>query len=203
MKRLFTLLTEKQIIKESPAVLLSNVVHDDKPVYKDAGYGAQPIPKWPFYEFIKLYTKGFQNQCVDKWSVWLFGQFSKYKLIPKRKGGMFQGSVHRFAAEESKIETLKAIKFPDLLNSKDILYGAQKLINQRLKMVESIRVNGYIPKKGEKILALKKNNKIVLKGGHHRAATLKALGYKKLPEVLIVPKCIWRIRKCVRLISKT
>lgn len=182
---------------------LLSLVHDDRPSYIQAGYGGRSISEWPFYEFIRLYIAGYEQQCVDQWTEWLLQQFSKFQTTPKNKGGMFQGSVHRNAAEHSHVNTASALQAPELLPEEDIRKGAQMLVYKRLKMVESIKVQGYLPENGDRIAAVRKGDRVVLFGGHHRAATLYALNYQKLAGIYVYSRYQWRIRECLKTTKTT
>jgi hypothetical protein len=190
-------LVEKALLKPR-SVFLFDIVHNERSAYIRAGYGARPISEWPFYKFILLYIRGFEEQSVKEWTDWLVGQFHEFKTTPKSEGGMFRGSVHRFASQRSCIDTLKVLESPALLTEEDVIYGVQVLIRQRLDVIDSIRVNGYCPGKSDKIFAVKKGDKIVFQGGHHRAAALYALNYKRVPQVFVYPKYLWRIRKWLK-----
>jgi len=173
------------ITKESSQkVLLDSLLHNNLFAYMKEGYGARPIEEWPFYRFISIYLSGEKERAIEKWVEWLFEQFEKYRFIDKKKGGMLRGSVHRLAIDSGSCRNPECFLNPGLLTIDAIRAGALKLVQQRLLMVESIKNKGYQVTLSGKVMGVwNKNKKIVLKSGHHRAATLKGLGYKEMPEL--------------------
>ena len=177
-------------------ILLKSVVHNDAEIYIRSGYGGKKIKKWPFYKFIKLWINGNHRQARSKWIDWLLNEFNKYKCIPKSRGGMYHGSVHFYSLKFKNINKKKLLLDPTLISKDSIKNGASILVDRRIKMISSIVKNGYKIDLADPIFAVKTGNLYTLMGGHHRAALLYILGYKKLPRVIVYSKFLWEIRKC-------
>ena len=175
---------------------LDRVIHNDLPVYMEAEYGGRHIEQWPFFRFIRVYLAGREQECIFDWTEWLVREFAKYGLRRKSHGGMLRGSVHLNAARASTIETNYALRRPDVLSEADIRIGAEMLVRSRIQLVSSIAQVGYQPSLGVAVFGIKDNDCFVLKGGHHRAATLWALGYKEMPGIHVVSRNGWRYRQC-------
>ena len=80
-------------------ILLNLIIHNDLNSYNESGYGGKEIVKWPFYKFIKIFIEGNNQESRYLWVNWLTEEFLKYCLVSKFKGGMYQGSVHRYAID--------------------------------------------------------------------------------------------------------
>ncbi len=184
-------------------VPISRLLHNNSQAYLQEGYGGQPIELWPFYIFISNYISGRIEEARSEWIEWLIEQYRRYKYWDKESGGMFGGSVHKGAsmiASGIKNEELIA---PNFLSSDDIRKGAEMLVDRRLSMIDSIRTIGYRPELGSKFLGvIQPNGYIVLKSGHHRAATLRALGYKDIPKVKVISHTRFRFKQTWRKIKR-
>ena len=185
-------------------VELSRLLHDDKSLYVREGYGGKGIDYWPFFQFICQYLDGEEEKAKELWVEWLIGQYSKYGSLDKTLGGMSGGSVQVYALN------FAGCKSPSSLNDSDIRHGAHMLVERRIEMIRSIRDEGFDVKKSGCETALKvtqnKNVYYVLKGGHHRAATLFALGYMTFPNVRTLKPVSYKVlrfgRKIVNLIKR-
>ena len=181
---------------------IKKIIHNDLELYIKSGYGGKHIEDWPFYNFIKMCVKGDSKQAKDLWVNWLVHEFSKYCLNTKSKGGMYQGSVHRCAIKyEHKYKHDCWLK-PSLLNKKIVKQGAKELVNKRIRLISSIINKGYQINMDDPIIAIKTKGKYVLKAGHHRAAIVYILGYKKLPGVIVYSKLLWECRKWLAKIKR-
>lgn len=176
-------------------VNLEKIVHNDRPLYRCAGYGGRPITEWPFRGFIQQHLDGNARKAEEAWVSWLVSQFLRFEYEPKSRGGMRGGSVHRFSAERASIRTAEALNDPALLSEADLRVGALVLVRRRLAMVESIRLQGYQSDLGDQIIGVHAGERVVLQGGHHRAATLHVLGYDSLPNIIVVPGWKWRVKR--------
>ena len=176
-------------------ISINNIIHNDLQCYVDSGYGSKEIKEWPFYRFIKLWINGNDDEAQDLWVNWLVDEFFKHCLSEKSKGGMCQGSVHRFAIEYMQKNKNECWLNPSLLNRTDVQLGASLLVKKRIQLIESIINKGYQIDMDDLIIAVKINGMYVLKGGHHRAAVVCILGYKKLPGVIVYSKPLWECRK--------
>jgi len=180
------------------SVDLQLIVHNDRSEYVKAGYGGRPIELWPFYKFIRDHIYGDEDAARLEWVEWLTKEFQRTCMIPKKHGGMFRGSVHKLSLADSGDDNSIAWDDPRLLDNKKVYQGALRLVNSRLKMVDSIVSDGYIPSFGHPIVGETKKGKIFLNGGHHRAATLYALGYKSIPSVTIIPSGVLSANSIIR-----
>ena len=178
------------------------IIHNDLECYVKSGYGSKDIKKWPFYKFIKIAIKENYEQAHSLWVNWLVDEFFKYCLEAKSKGGMYQGSVHRFAIEHVQKNKQECWLNPSLLNRTNVKLGASVLVNRRIQLIRSIINKGYQINMDDPIIAVKIKDTYVLKGGHHRAAVVYILGYKKLPGVIVYSKPLWECRKWLIKIKK-
>ena len=184
------------------SIRIADLIHNDLECYIQSGYGGENIIKWPFYSFIKKWINGNHESAKNLWVEWLVNEFTRYCLEEKSKGGMYQGSVHRYSVsflDENKNESWVN---PSLLNKKFVHKGAKKLVDRRIEMVRSIIDKGYQNNLNDPIIAVKTKNKYMLKGGHHRATVMYILGYEKLPEIKIYSKSLWELREWLVKIKK-
>ncbi len=178
------------------------IIHNDLEFYVKSGYGGKDIKEWPFYRFIKIWINGNYKQAQSLWIDWLADEFFKNCLQAKSRGGMYQGSVHRFAIEHIQKNKKECWLNPSLLNKTNVKQGASVLVNRRIQLIDSIIKKGYQIDMVDPIIAVKINGMYVLKGGHHRAAIIYILGYKKLPGVVVYSKLLWECRKWIVKIKK-
>ena len=176
-------------------LVINDFVHNDLKCYVKSGYGGKNIKVWPFYKFIKMWVNGNRDQARILWINWLIKEFLRYRLDEKSIGGMFQGSVHRYAVDHININKKKCWLYPSLLSKTQVKQGAAALVDRRIKMISSIINKGYRINLKDPILVVKVNNYYVLKGGHHRATVMYVLGYKKLPGIRVYSKYLWECRK--------
>jgi hypothetical protein len=183
-------------------ISLDKIIHNDLFLYNKSGYGGKKIKKWPFYNFIKMWINGDCELARNLWIDWLVGEFKKYCIEEKFKGGMYQGSVHRYTMDYIKENKKKYWLDPSLINTLYINLGAAFLVDKRIELIKSILNNGYMIDPTDEIIAVIKDNFYELKGGHHRAAIMYALQREKLPSVIIYSKKIWELRKWMAKIKK-
>ena len=176
-------------------ILLNKIIHNDLFFYKKSGYGGKKIKQWPFYNFIKMWINGDCEQARNLWIDWLMGEFKKFCIEEKSKGGMYQGSMHLYTLNYIKENKEKYWLDPTLISPVDIKFGATFLVDRRIGLIQSILNNGYVINPSDQIIAVRNNNFYELKGGHHRAAIMHALGKEKLPNIMIYSKNIWELRK--------
>ena len=185
-------------------VELSKLLHDDRSAYVLEGYGGKGIAQWPFFYFIRQFFDDDEVKAKNRWVDWLIDQHSKYGSFEKKNGGMYGGSVQKYALD------IAGCQSPADLTDADIKHGAISLVERRIAMMRSIRDEGFNAKKNGRVIALKvlRDKKIyyVMKGGHHRAAVLFALGYASFPNVLVVAPTTYKFlhfgRKVVNSIRK-
>ena len=178
------------------------IVHNDLTCYIKSRYGGKDIKKWPFYRYIKMWVNGNTKQASNLWVNWLVDEFYKHCTAVKSKGGMYQGSVHRYAIKYEKKYKHDRWLNPSLLNKTIVKQGAKELVNKRIKLIRSIINKGYQIDIVDPIIAVKIKSKYVLKGGHHRAAIVYILGYEKLPGVIVYSKLLWECRKWLAKIKR-
>ena len=119
------------------------IIHSDLACYVNSRYGGKDIKKWPFYRFIKMWVNGNTKQASNLWINWLVDEFHKHCSAPKSKGGMYHGSIHRYAIKyENKYKHDCWLK-PSLLNKKIVKQGAKELVNKRIRLISSIINKGY------------------------------------------------------------
>jgi len=173
---------------------LETLLHNDSEAYVSSGYGGKVITDWPFYVFISMWIGGRYSEAERLWVNWLLRQFCLYGSVEKNRGGMYQGSVHRYACYFSGGDDLN-LKWsdPSMLDHQALCHGARELVERRLRMVDSIIHHGWRNGISDRIFAVEDGNGYyILKGGHHRAATLYTLGYIVLPDVYVYSKLGWR-----------
>jgi len=184
-------------------VPISILLHNNSQAYLQEGYGGQPIDVWPFYTFIIKYISGQTDEARSEWTDWLVEQFGRYKYWDKDSGGMFGGSVHKGASNFFSRTNNNELIDPNSLSSDNIRKGAEMLVDRRLSMFDSIRTTGYHPSLGSKVLGvIQPDRYIVLKSGHHRAATLRALGYENMPEVKVISSIRFRFKQAWRQVKR-
>ena len=176
-------------------ILLKEIIHNDLFFYNKSGYGGKKIKQWPFYNFIKMWIKGDCEQARKLWIDWLVDEFKKYCIEEKSKGGMYQGSMHRYTLNYIEENKEKYWLDHSLINTININLGAAFLVDKRIELIKSILNNGYMIDPSDQIIAVHNNNFYELKGGHHRAAIMHVLEEEKLPSVKIYSKHIWELRK--------
>ena len=161
------------LYKKVTKIPLNKLIHNNLSVYINSGYGGKVIDDWPFYNFICLYLNNNKDESRKLWTQWLASEFYKNCTLSKKVGGMFNGSIHKFVINNIKDESLKK-KY----------YLTPKLIPERY-LLNSIKKNGFIESKIDKITSFQDRDFYILKGGHHRVAILKSLNYDCLNQIYI------------------
>ena len=111
------------------SIVLNDILHNDLKFYNESGYGGKNINKWPFYQFIKMWVNGNCKQARDLWIEWLIIEFKKYCTKVKSKGGMYQGSVHRYALNYINENKNKYWVDALLVNEINVKKGAALLVD--------------------------------------------------------------------------
>lgn len=174
---------------------LQDIIHNDLEIYVKSGYGGKHIKDWPFYSFIKMWVKGDRENAENLWVNWLVKEFSKYSLVAKSRGGMYQGSVHRYILNYLNDNKHQYWLDPSKISKISTQKGAKQLVDRRIDMITSVIDKGYKFNQNDPIFAIRKGNFYVLKGGHHRASIMYVLGYDKLPKVRVYSKLRWELRE--------
>ena len=199
MNRLRTALRMLILATLAREVALEEIRHDDRPVFVSEGYGGRPIDSFPPCRFYRLLHEGRRDEAFEKFSGWYVEQFRKYASVPKKLGGMQNGTFHRLltsvAGNDGGTLLLPASA------SKDLLGRAARLrVEQRMALFEGIRDHGYQPALGKPILGVRRNGCVYLIGGHHRAAALEVLGRRTLPAVSVFDPRALRTLKGLRVV---
>jgi hypothetical protein len=180
-------------------VPLDQVRHDDRPVYRFEGYGGGPIACFPPFRFYRLFHDGRRDEAFETFSAWYVDQFRKYASVPKKLGGMQNGSFHRLLLSISGGDSgaVLALGSP----SEDLLRRAAMLrVEQRMALFEGIRDLGYQVVRAKPVLGVRRDRNVYLTGGHHRAAALTVLGQQAFPRVSVFPPRALRTLKSLRIV---
>lgn len=161
------------------SVPFSQIRHNDVKCYLDEGFGGKPIEAWPPYSFFRGYIDGDTKKAHEDFYHWYREQLGKYHNIEKSDGGMYKGSLYRLIESETQ-------KPFDQVDEEAVSKAIHKRVEQRFALLDSIRTNGY-KEGGETIKGVRRGGFVYLLGGHHRAAILRALGFKELPNVFVFP----------------
>ena len=183
-------------------ISINKILHNDLLYYEKSGYGRKHIQEWPFYNFIKMWINGDCEYARNQWIAWLVEEFKKYCHFAKSKGGMYQGSVHRNAIKNIDHNKNKFWVEPSLIDDINITHGATLLVDERINLINSIINSGYKLELASPIFAVKKKGFYILKGGHHRAAIMYALGHEVLNGVTKYSTILWKLRIWIFKIKK-
>jgi len=186
-------------------VSIEVIIHNDLYYYVLEGYGGKSVENWPFYGFFYEYYYGDKEKAFKNFCSWYIEQFSKYFDKPKKLGGMYRGSLYTLIEKRYKEHGLvfNHENIEKVVKQEIFLESIAERVKQRFEMFDNILQYGYNPDIGSNIYAVKKNKYVCLKGGHHRCAALKVLGYNNLPGVLVYPNThIYLLNKKVRRIFK-
>ena len=191
---------EKYFIIDVP---IDSIRCNDLYYYTLEGFGGKDITKWPVYKFFCEYLHGNKDVAHQAFAQWYLEQFEKYADKPKEQGGMYEGSLYCLIEQEFSLSNVDFDLEKIDRKNKLLIEAVQKRVAQRLSLLDSISINGYQKNNKNHIKAVRKAKGIVLKGGHHRCAALRALGYKEVPEVIVYPgmncfKLVNRIRRMRR-----
>jgi hypothetical protein len=161
-------------------VYLLKIRHNDCKYYLAEGYGGKSLEYWPVTVFYKKFISGNTMQAAIDFTDWYEVQLDKYATKSKSDGGMKNGSLYRL------IEKRTGKNF-DNSSKQERRKIIEERVTQRFNLLVDIQKNGYCPVKAEQIFAFKRDDLIYLKGGHHRAAALLALGEESIPDILVFP----------------
>ena len=129
-------------------VPLEEIRHDDRPVFVSEGYGGRPITSFPPFEFYRLFHEGKRDEAFERFSAWYVDQFRKHESVPKKLGGMRNGTFHRLLLSLSE----------DGAAGDDLLRRAARLrAEQRMAIFESIRDVGYQPALGKPVIGVRRD----------------------------------------------
>lgn len=173
------------LLKKHIKIPLNKLIHNNLDAYINSGYGGKIIEDWPFYNFICLYLNNNKTESKKLWTQWLLVEFYNNCTISKKEGGMFNGSIHKFAINNIKDESLKKKYYlnPKSIPEKYLLNSINNFIDNKYLLIKSIKNNGFIESKIDKITSFQNKDFYILKGGHHRVAILKSLKYDCLNQI--------------------
>jgi hypothetical protein len=174
--------------------------HDDRAAYVKEGYGGRPIECFPPFGFYRLFAAGRSEEAVDSFRSWYREQFRKYARVPKRLGGMQDGSLYRLVASECVAEGVPFRADEPALSDSPLERAIELRVSQRLELFASIRDRGFLSSASTPILGIRRPGEIRLTGGHHRAAALRVLGYATFPSVSVFQPSLHRALKALRIV---
>jgi hypothetical protein len=180
-------------------VSLEEIRHDDRPVFVAEGYGGRPIDCFPPFRFYRLFHDGRRDEACEGFTAWYVEQFRRYGSVPKKLGGMQNGSFHRLLQSVSGGDP-GAMPAPES-TSDEILWRAALLrVEQRMALFEAIRDLGYQLTRAKPVLGVRRDRHVYLTGGHHRAAALKVLGQASFPQISVFPPRALRTLKTLHIV---
>ncbi len=191
------LLILRRLARDVP---FEQVRHDARAVHLEEGYGGRPIECFPPFTFYRSFADGRSEEAIASFRSWYREQFTKYARVPKRLGGMQNGSLYRLVASQCAAEGLP---FPvdDPSTSIGPLERAIALrVSQRIELFVSIRDKGFLPAASTPILGIRRTGRVYLTGGHHRAAALRVLGHATFPRVSVFDPALLRALKALRIV---
>jgi hypothetical protein len=159
-------------------VPIDSLRHNDLKIYVNEGYGGQKIQLFPPYNFLLDYHNGNRSRAQKNFTNWYFESYLKYFNTEKFEGGMKLGSL------DVRIKKLisERIDSPIILrNKKVILNEISVLVIKKFLLYDSIKAKGFNLLKRDRIRAVAFGGLLVLKGGHHRVAISKILGFESVP----------------------
>lgn len=162
------------------SVPFSKIRHSELPFYRAEGYGGTPVEEWPMYRFFKRYLEGEREAARENFEDWYREQFVKYHRAPKAKGGMYEGSLYQLIKSRCK-------ELPEVASAECKNAVISERVDERFALLEDVKRHGYELMRAERIDAVRKGGFVYLRGGHHRAAALRVLGFTELPGVLVFP----------------
>lgn len=156
---------------------------DDKRVHILEGFGGNKITTWRVHEIISLYIAGEATKAKEQYIDWYWSQLRKYATVPKRHGGMYRGTLFRLIHRAHRVRGLRFTGQVDRANAVIIQDCIENQVNKRFALVDSVVSDGYSPRSKAPIAVVPKQGLYYLLEGHHRVATLNALGWYEVPGV--------------------
>jgi len=174
--------------------------HDDRAIYVKEGYGGRPIEHFPPFAFYRLFADGRPEEAVDSFRSWYREQFRRYARVPKRDGGMQDGSLYRLVASECVAEGVPFRADEPTRSGAPLERAIDLRVSQRLGLFVSIRDKGFLSSASTPILGIRRPGEVCLTGGHHRAAALRVLGHGTFPSVSVFQPSLHRALKALRIV---
>ena len=150
----------------------------DDVVYKGQDFSGESLERFPMADIFRLYERD-PSAALEEFRRWMRDWLLARRgwKIPKRKGGMANGSLYNLVRElhrEEHDRTLRDFEHADVrLIDKAIDMRARHYF---VDVFESIKSKGYDDAAGFPITCERRGDKYMIKNGHHRAAALFVLG---------------------------
>jgi len=174
----------RTLLYRSPEMRLASIPTKallcDDVVYRGQDFAGAPIERFPMVDLYRLYDKN-RNSAFEKFHHWM-GDWLILRQgwkIPKRKGGMANGSLYTLVCELHQ-EKLKR-PLDDFSQSDKELVDEAIAMRARhyfIDVYESIKTRGYDDSMAPPITCVRRGDAYMIKNGHHRAAALLVLGYE-------------------------
>ncbi len=169
-------------------------------------WAGKHIEYFPPYDFFRTYLSGKKDQAKKDMERWYYNRLIEDNLciVPKKQGGMLNGSLFRIVAE---IHKQKGINLKTNLCNGEytlIMQGIRETVERRFKLVDSILHCDY-QNTGNPIYLKRTGNRYILINGHHRVAALAACGHSSVMAVTSRPialKITVKIIKKLRRLNK-
>jgi hypothetical protein len=168
-------------------VAIDVIRHDDKPCFLGEGHGGKPVEYWPVFRFFSLYLSGSREAGFDGFCEWYKEQYSRYWNTPKEYGGVRGGSMFRLIRSMHEKNGLSFDGDPVTASPEIFDEAVRERVRQRFELADAIRTHGYQTSAGSTAYGVRKNGAVMLIGGHHRAAILRALEHTSIPAVAVYP----------------
>ena len=167
---------------------LGEIVCQRTQVSDSEGWGGGPIEAFPPFRFFLAYHRGEHAKAERDFSEWYYERFvdKKYALLPKAYGGMVNGPIFNELTriDPAAMAALSRGRLHEL--DPEVVWMAIRIcVHQRFKLYISISKEGFIPDRGDCVLATITAGRLELQRGHHRVSILKVLGYRSAPMILI------------------
>lgn len=156
---------------------------DNKRVHVLEGFGGKRITAWRVHKIIEIYISGRKAQAKSEYVDWYWSQFRRYAMVPKRVGGMYRGSLFSLVQRAHRMHGLRFNGRVDRANECIVQRCIEDQVVKRFGLVDSVIEKGYSPRSRDPISVIGKHGLYYLIEGHHRVATLSALGYREVPNL--------------------
>jgi hypothetical protein len=161
--------------------------HNDRPVYVEEHFGGRILSDWPVFRFFELYAQHQTEEAKTRFSDWYVAQYERYGSIPKKNGGMQGGSLENLI-KRLHADAGKPFDPASKIFDKDLLRRAAEMrTGQRFALLEDILKNGFRQSNDDYISGIRRGERIVLDGGHHRVAALMVAGQTHVPRMMVFP----------------
>ena len=172
------------ILRGLHLVSINNIRHNNLKIYVKEGYGGQKIQLFPPYNFLLDYHNGNRSRAQDNFTNWYFESYLKYFNKDKFEGGMKLGSLDIRVRQRisEKIDSQIILR-----NKEIILNEISILVTKKFSLYDSIKAKGLNLLLRDRIRAVAFKRSFILKGGHHRVAISKILGFESVPIYIETP----------------